>query len=196
MTKAEKTKQFIIEKTAPIFNAKGYAGTSISDLIKATGLTKGSIYGNFENKDEVAIAAFEYNFQKIVTLVRRTMEDKPLVVNKLLVYPEIYRNFLSNPTLAAGCPVTNTSTEADDTHPMLRAKVEEAYTFWKSTLENHLKNGIENGELKKDININEFVSVFISIIQGGIIQAKVTGKTISLNYSMDYLEKYIKSLSI
>lgn len=196
MSKADRTKQFIIEKTAPIFNAKGYAGTSISDLIEATGLTKGSIYGNFENKDEVAIAAFEYNFQKIVTLVRSYMEDKSLVVDKLLAYPEIYRNFLTNPTLTAGCPVTNTSTEADDTHPMLKAKVEEAYNFWRSTLENHLKYGIESGQLKPDININEFVSVFISIIQGGIIQAKVTRKTTSLNYSMDYLEKYIKSLSV
>jgi TetR/AcrR family transcriptional repressor of nem operon len=37
---------------------KGYSGTSMSDITAATGLTKGSIYGNFENKDEVAIAAF------------------------------------------------------------------------------------------------------------------------------------------
>ena len=196
MSKAERTKQFIIEKTAPIFNAKGYAGTSISDLMEATGLTKGSIYGNFENKDEVAIAAFEYNFQKIVTLVRSQMENKTTVIDRLLVYPEIYRNFLTNPILASGCPVTNTSTEADDTHPMLRAKVEEAYHFWKGSLENHLFHGMEIGEVRKNLNVNEFISVFISIIQGGIIQAKVTQRTTSLNYSMDYLEKLIKDISV
>lgn len=50
MSKAERTKQFIIEKTAPIFNAKGYMGTSMNDIMNATGLTKGSIYGNFETK--------------------------------------------------------------------------------------------------------------------------------------------------
>ena len=58
-SKSSRTKQFIIEKTAPVFNAKGYAGTSINDLMIATGLTKGNIYGNFENKDEVALAAFD-----------------------------------------------------------------------------------------------------------------------------------------
>ena len=59
MSKAEKTRQFIIEKTAPIFNKKGFAGTSLSDMTEATGLTKGSIYGNFADKDEVAMAAFD-----------------------------------------------------------------------------------------------------------------------------------------
>ena len=59
MSKAEKTREFIIEKAAPIFNTKGYAGASLNDIIDATGLTKGSIYGNFENKDEVAIAVYQ-----------------------------------------------------------------------------------------------------------------------------------------
>lgn len=43
MTKAEKTQAYIIERTAPLFNAKGYAGTLINDLMEITGLTKGSI---------------------------------------------------------------------------------------------------------------------------------------------------------
>ncbi len=53
LSKSEKTKAFIIEKAAPVFNTKGYAGTSLSDLTAATGLTKGAIYGHFENKDAV-----------------------------------------------------------------------------------------------------------------------------------------------
>lgn len=194
MSKADRTKQYIIEKTACIFNTKGYAGTSINDLIEATGLTKGSIYGNFENKDQVALAAFDYNFERLVLYIRSKMDAKETVLEKLLVYPETYRNFLTNPILISGCPVTNTSTEADDTHPMLREKVEGAYNFWKNSLENHINNGIASGEIKPDLNINEFISVFISIMQGGILQAKVTKKMNSLNSSMDYLERYILSI--
>lgn len=194
MSKADRTKQYIIEKTACIFNTKGYAGTSINDLIAATGLTKGSIYGNFENKDQVALAAFDYNFERLVAYIRGKMDTKHSAIEKLLVYPETYRNYLKNPILSSGCPVTNTSTEADDTHPLLRAKAESAYNFWRSTLENHLNNGIVEGEIKPDIDKNEFISVFISIIQGGILQAKVTRKMTSLNSSMDYLERYILSL--
>jgi len=38
-------------------------GTSLSDMTDATGLTKGSIYGNFNSKDEVALAAFDHNLK-------------------------------------------------------------------------------------------------------------------------------------
>jgi AcrR family transcriptional regulator len=44
-----------------LFNTKGYNSTSLSDITQATGLTKGSIYGNFENKDQVAIEVYKYN---------------------------------------------------------------------------------------------------------------------------------------
>lgn len=194
MSKADRTKQFIIEKSADIFNTKGYAGTSINDLITATGLTKGSIYGNFENKDEVALAAFDYNFERLVTYIRGKMDIKHSVLEKLLVYPETYRNFLTNTILISGCPVTNISAEADDTHPLLRSKVENAYEFWINTLENHLNNGIASGEIRAEINQEEFISVFISIIQGAILQAKVTRKMNTLNLAMDYLERYILSI--
>ncbi len=43
LTKAEITTQFIIDTVAPVFNKFGYAGTSMSDITKATGLTKGAV---------------------------------------------------------------------------------------------------------------------------------------------------------
>ena len=51
MSKAKRTKWYIIEKTAEIFNKKGFSGTSLTDLTSATQLTKGSIYGNFEAEE-------------------------------------------------------------------------------------------------------------------------------------------------
>ena len=194
MSKAAKTKAYIIEKTAPVFNAKGYAGTSINDLMDATGLTKGSIYGNFENKDAVALAAFEHNFQLVIDYIKNKMAKHTTVIDKLLVYPEIYRNFLRLPFLAAGCPIANTSTEADDTHPQLKEKASNALLFWRSSVERHLKTGIKNNELKADLNINEVVGVLTALIQGAILHAKVSGKITYLNTSMNYLERMIISL--
>ena len=194
MSKAERTRQFIIEKTAPIFNEKGYAGTSINDLTEATGLTKGSIYGNFENKDEVALAAFDYNFERVITYIKSKMDEHTSTIDKLLVYPETYRNFLKLPILQTGCPINNTAAESDDTHPQLREKVSKALQFWRERLENRVLIGIENDEIRPDVNVNEFVSVLISLIQGSVIQVKVTGKTAPLNATMDYLEKLIKEL--
>ena len=193
-SKAERTKQFIIEKTAPVFNAKGYSGTSLNDLMNVTGLTKGSIYGNFENKDEVALAAFDYNFEQIVIYIRTKMDLQDSIIDKLLVYPETYRNFLKLHFLNAGCPIANTSTEADDTHPVLREKVNAALTLWRNSVERLVTVGIERNEIKKDTNINEFVSVFVSLIQGCTLHAKVSGDITPLNASMNFLVRMIKEL--
>src|ERR1700722_494245 len=95
--KAEQTRQYIIEKTAPIFNTKGNAGTSLSDMTEATGLTKGSIYGNFADKDEIALAAFDYNLQQVRALTSANMAGQNTVRDKILAYVNVYSNFQKNP---------------------------------------------------------------------------------------------------
>ena len=194
ISKADRTKQFIIEKVAPIFNVKGYASTSLNDMIVATGLTKGSIYGNFENKDEVALAVFDYNFQSVVAYIRHRMEYKNSIIDKLLVYPETYRNYLQLPFLQGGCPVMNTAIEADDTHPALKAKAANALIFWRNSMQRQLKEGIASGEINPDTNCDEVCTVIISLIQGGVMQTKVTGNVAALKSGMDYLERLILSL--
>jgi TetR/AcrR family transcriptional repressor of nem operon len=194
MSKAERTKQFIIEKTAPIFNAKGYMGTSMNDIMNVTGLTKGSIYGNFENKDEVALAAFDHNFGAIVSYIRLKIEARPKMIDKLLVYTETYRNFLKLSFLEAGCPILNTSTEADDTHPMLRKRAVNALKLWQTSLEKYIEIGIETNEIKASTNAAVFSAILMSLIEGAVMQAKVTGNSTVLNITMDFLEKMIKDL--
>lgn len=194
MSKSERTRQFIIEKTAPVFNEKGYAGTSMSDLTAVTGLTKGSIYGNFENKDEVALAVFGYNFQLVTNFVKSKMSEKETILEKLLVYPEIYRSFMTIPFLQGGCPLANTATEADDNHPLLKVKAAEALQNWRDSIDRLLKKGIELGELKTDLNCTETVAVLAGLIQGAVLQTKLSGKLNFLNAAMDFLEKTILDL--
>ncbi len=194
VSKAERTKQFIIEKTAPIFNEKGYAGTSLNDLTKATGLTKGSIYGNFENKDDVALAVFDYNYNRVVEYIKAKLQATENSIERLLVYPDVYRNYLKTPFLQPGCPILNTATEADDTHPLLKEKAANALAFWKKAIENQIKRGIARGEIKADANPTEIAVILISLIEGAFMQAKVTGRTVELKIAMDYLEKMILSL--
>jgi len=195
ISKAERTKQFIIEKTAPVFNEKGYAGTSLNDLTKATSLTKGSIYGNFENKDEVALAAFDYNHNKVTEYIKTKFYATDNAVERLLIYPEVYRNYLKIPFLKAGCPILNTATEADDTHPLLKEKAANAILFWKRSVENQIKRGIVRGEIKADTNPSEVAVILISLIEGAFMQAKVTGRNAELKLAMDYLAKIIQNLS-
>ncbi len=195
-SKADRTRQYIIEKTAPVFNTKGYAGTSINDLMKATRLSKGSIYGNFENKDQVALAAFDYNFGKVLAYIRQKMLARTGCIEKLLVYPETYRKLFSLPFLEAGCPLLNTSAEADDTHPLLRERATKSHKLWKTSVEFLINKGIETQEINPSTNAAEFAAILMSLVEGAVLQAKLTGQLTELNFSMNFLEKMIKDLKL
>lgn len=196
MTKAERTRKFIIEKTAPIFNRKGYAGTSLADLTEATGLTKGSIYGNFKNKDEVAVAAFNYNFGLMSDWVKERIDNEPNPIKKLKVYITIFSNFTENPVLRWGCPVLNSATEVDDTHVELRENVVEAIRKWHSSIVRIVNTGKQEGKIIPDVDTDAFAWTLLALIEGGVMLVKVTGKINTLNAAMRQAEKIIDELAI
>lgn len=194
MSKAERTKEFIVEKTAPIFNTKGFAGTSLSDMTEATGLTKGSIYGNFANKDEVALASFDYNLRKLRAFIHGEEEKATTIKEKLMVRTRIFGEFSTTAYPIGGCPLNNTATEADDTHPELKARVVDAIESWKERTMRMIEEGISNGEIAADTNVEQTALTIISIIQGAILVAKTTGKREYGRSVMEVTRKYIAEL--
>ena len=195
MTKAEKTRQFIIEKTAPIFNRKGYAGTSIADITEATGLTKGSVYGNFGNKDEVALAVFDHNFGLMSSLVNKKMAEHSKTVDKLKVYLTLYAELIKAPALQGGCPVLNTAVECDDTHDLLKIKVRSAIDSWHSTILAVIRLGRERKEIRQKFDEKEFAFALIALIEGGVMLAKVTGRMTGFKAAMKQAEKMIDEIA-
>lgn len=194
MSKAERTRNFIIEKTAPVFNKKGYAGTSINDLTEATGLTKGSIYGNFVNKDQVALAAFDYNLGKVKAAILKGMKAKTSVKEKLMVYVEVYNDFLIYPFPDGGCPILNTATEADDTHPDLKEKAYGAILDWKASLAELVEAGKKDGEIKSEVDAERFALTLIATLEGAVMIAMLTGKLNYRNMIMKSVEENIMAL--
>jgi TetR/AcrR family transcriptional regulator, transcriptional repressor for nem operon len=187
ISKAERTRQFIIEKTAPIFNKKGYVGTSLSDITEATGLTKGSIYGNFVDKDEVALAAFDYNVARMLAVTRAEMAKQSTFRGRLLVYVEVYDNYMKYPFPIGGCPIMNTTVEADDTHPVLKGKVGQVVLSWKDRLVELIEKGIAAREFKKDTDAEQTALTLIAMIEGSILLNQATGR-------LDYRKKVLRSV--
>ncbi|MGO4290900.1 TetR/AcrR family transcriptional regulator [Chitinophaga sp. RAB17] len=194
MNKAEKTKQFIVEMTAPVFNEKGYTGTSLNDMTNATGLTKGSIYGNFANKDEVALAAFDHNIRKVGVIIRQEMDKKTTCKDKLMVYVHVYENFLKHPFPVGGCPILNTAIEADDTHPLLKQKAVDAVYNWKGIITDLIEKGMQQGEFSKHTNVEQTALTMIAMIEGCIMITKLTGKMNYRKAIMQSVEKIINEL--
>ncbi|WPV00431.1 TetR/AcrR family transcriptional regulator [Mucilaginibacter sp. cycad4] len=194
LSKAERTRQFIIERTAAIFNKKGYAGTSLSDLTGATGLTKGSIYGNFKNKEEVAAEVFDYNSAKVRNQVQERIQKAKTYHDKLLVYAQVYHSFSRGDFPAGGCPILNTAVDADDTNPLLKDKAARAVVRWKTRIETLVTEGIEAGEFKPGIDTTEVALSMIALIEGGIMIAKVTDTPANLDTVLKTVNKLVDEL--
>lgn len=194
LSKAERTRQFIIERTASIFNKKGYAGTSLSDLTEATGLTKGSIYGNFKNKEEVAAEVFDYNSAKVRNQVQERIQKAKTYHDKLLVYAQVYHSFSRGDFPAGGCPILNTAIDADDTNPLLKDKAAKAVVRWKTRIETLVTEGIEAGEFKPGVDITEVALSMIALIEGGIMIAKVTDTPANLDTVLKRVNKLVDEL--
>lgn len=194
MSKAERTRAFIIERTAPIFNRKGFAGTSLNDITAATGLTKGSIYGNFANKDEVALAVFDYNLKKLNAAMAIEFAKQTSAKDKLLVYADNYEQIFNLPFTEGGCPILNTAIEADDTHPDLKKRAAAAVVSWKNKLVEMIEEGVSNKEFKTNVDASQLALSMIAMIEGGIMIAKLLGNANHFAVIMQSMKKMIQTL--
>ena len=191
MSKAEKTRAYIVEKTAPLFNAKGYAGTSMSDLEEATGLTKGAIYGNFQNKDEVALAAFDYNLKQVTSRINEMVAQRQTAPDQLLAFVDFYRDHFGKGQYRFGCAIANTATEADDTHPRLRSRVNAGIVSWKKALVRIMEEGKAAGTIRSNVQSEVYADLFISLIEGGIVVSKTMGDLNFLYRSLDQMQRMV-----
>ncbi|AYZ14627.1 TetR/AcrR family transcriptional regulator [Chryseobacterium arthrosphaerae] len=192
MSKAEKTKQHIIEKTATLFNTKGYISTSLSDITQATGLTKGSIYGNFENKDEVAIEVYKYNAGLLSKTLSRSFGDEfSSSPDKLHAFVDFYRKNWPVVFSNGGCPLMNAATEADDSFPALKKQVKNSFQLWIDKVSSVIRQGQKNKEISEKIDAGQYASTFIMLIEGGILLSKTMGDQSFLNHALDRISYMI-----
>ncbi|WP_353147408.1 TetR/AcrR family transcriptional regulator [Chryseobacterium sp.] len=192
MSKAEKTKQLIIEKTATLFNTKGYISTSLSDITQATGLTKGSIYGNFENKDQVAIEVYKYNAGLLGKILNRSLGDEYVTsIDKLYAFVDFYRKNWQTVFSNGGCPLMNAATEADDSFPALKSKVKGSFEQWITKISAVILQGQENGEIYEKRNADQYASLFIMLIEGGILLSKTMDDPHYLDHALSKITNMI-----
>ena len=191
LSKAEKTRQLIIEKSAPLFNTRGYAGTSMNDIMEATGLTKGGLYGNFQSKDEIAALAFEYSYNKVKTELVAVIRQQQTSLEKLYAILNFYRSYTIRPQVEGGCPIQNTAIDADDAYPFLKKKARQALNDMLSGLEHIIENGIKYKEFKSAVEPRREAEIIYAQIEGAIMMAKLSDDVNLLNRILDNLRSYI-----
>ncbi|CAK9253297.1 unnamed protein product [Sphagnum jensenii] len=165
----------------------------MADITDATGLTKGSIYGNFENKDEVALAAYRHNISAIRKRLFPVVNETKPAIERLLHITSFYRNNWRYVSENGGCPILNASIEADDNLPFLKRYVQASIRDWAAMLSDIMETGKINHEVRRDIQSLEYAHLIITLIEGGVMMAKINNEPRLLNGAMDRIDMIIRS---
>jgi TetR/AcrR family transcriptional regulator, transcriptional repressor for nem operon len=195
MSKAQITRNFIIQRAAEVFNQQGYQGASMSDIMKATRLKKGGIYNHFQSKDELALAAFDYAVDQVRQRYSAALRGKRHALERLQAIVETFCTTAESPPIKGGCPLLNTAIESDDTHPALRDRTQQAMTHWQIMIYKVIRGGIQRHEIRADTDPETVATILTSSLEGALMMSQLYGDRIHLERTKSHLLGYIRTLA-
>ena len=191
MTKGQQTRLGIIQKAVPLLNTKGYEGTSLSDLMKATGLQKGGIYRHFSSKEQLAGEAFDYSWATAVRGRLEGLAEVPDCVNRL---KKMIDNFveLRAGLVPGGCPLMNTAVEADDGNALLRAHAKNALQAWTLRISRIASEGIQKKQIDPHIQPRKLSQLIIASLEGALLLSRLQKNDEPLRGMQQHLVNYLE----
>lgn len=196
MRKGQHTRLTILEKAAPVFNARGFFGTSVEDLVKATGLQKGGLYNHYASKEALATAAFDFTVAQFRGRYAEAVERKATASAKLVAITDVMLRSYDDPVVAGGCIVFNTALESDDAHPVLRQKAQVAMQDLLRFIGHHVKLGIKHGEFRSDIDARTVTTVLVSTCEGAVALSKLYDDSAYVRRAVAFVASYIRSIKV
>ena len=193
ISKSEKTTKYIIETVAPIFNQKGYAATSMSDLTAATGLTKGAIYGNFKNKEELAIKAFYFSINQVLKSISTHQNQNKSPLQKLYLITDFYKNYYDFSKKIGGCPILNIGVNEKNQNNKLHHEVMLIINKTQLNIAKLIDQGKENGLINKNIDSINFARRLYSHIQGAVFMTYTMNDNNYLYEAIEEMNLIIKN---
>ena len=192
MRKGDQTRQEIIRKAAPIFNQKGYSGTALSDLMRATGLEKGGIYRHFESKQELARDAFDHAWKLAMDTRFDGTQEIPNTVDRVI---QVVRNFRDRRVglVPGGCPLLNTAVDSDHSNPQLRTKARQALSSWLDRLRSIVEEGQGRGEVRPDVDSAKLATLIASTLEGSSMVGRLQRSDQPLDLACRHLEEHLET---
>jgi AcrR family transcriptional regulator len=182
LTKAEKTKNFILETAVPLYNEKGISGVSIDDVLAATKLTKGCLYGHFQGKDDLSEQVIDYALKKMNEKVVAAVSKGKTAKAKMFAFMDFYKDPIQT-EISGGCPIFNTAVEADDNYPKIKEKVADVLRAGQQSIMAVLEEGKKDGEFSSELDSAVFAFKMVAAIEGGVIMCR-TINTVKPMYSL------------
>jgi AcrR family transcriptional regulator len=168
MRKAGKeTRQNVIEKSLQLFSVKGFHNTSVSDIMAATGLTKGGLYAHFDSKEALWNASYERAveiWRAIVFKGVRKVSDPLDRIAKTI--ENDLRDYCCGEVFEGGCFFFNSLVELSGQSPAMSGRILEGFMQFSDLLASWLEEAKAEGKLKAGVRIKEVADFIVTSING------------------------------
>lgn len=185
------TADYILEKVAPVFNKQGYVGTSLAAITQVTGLTKGAIYCNFENKEDLALKAFELNIRMAIHPLFRLIARTSGNINKLYAITDYQRSYYDLVKDLGGCPMLRAGVDTKFINPLLFNAAQALAKQMLNGLKRIIDDGIALGEIKPETNALIYAQTMLSMIEGSSLLAFTHNEESYISHAMDFIDNSI-----
>lgn len=194
-TKGDLTRQHIIEKSMQLFSRKGYFNTSINGIVKATGLTKGGLYGHFRNKQEIWLAVYGESVRIWKSIVFQDVREIPDPLARIeKVIENSQKNYLGAGVFEGGCFLCNALVDLTGQSPAMSNHVLKGFKSFIKLLRLWLAEAEEKGMLKAGLELDEIANFIVISLNGAAPIYAASKDPAVWRQTMSQLHFYIESL--
>jgi TetR/AcrR family transcriptional repressor of nem operon len=185
----------LLEAARDMIRAKGYSATTVDDLCRAAGVTKGAFFHHFENKEALGVAAAEYWAQTTSALfAQASYHDHADPLERVLAYLDFRRQLVAGELAEFTCLVGTMTQEVYAAYPAIREACAASILGHAATLEADIEAAIKSRGIKADWTAAGLARHTQAVLQGAFILAKASNDRSAALESIDHLERYVKLL--
>lgn len=194
-TKGLRTRQEIIEASLQLFSVKGYYNTSISDILQATGLAKGGLYGHFGSKAEIWDAAYERSVQVWQGIVFADVRKISHPVERVMrTLENDLRNYIGGEVFRGGCFFFNMLVELSGQSEPMAHRILDGYRAFSNLLASWIKEACEIGILRADVDSREVADFILTAINGAAALYAASREPAILEVTIQQLRRHLDCL--
>jgi TetR/AcrR family transcriptional repressor of nem operon len=171
------TRERILDTAQSLILEKGFAATSLDDVIRTAGLTKGAFFHHFRSKSDLArklverFAAFDFKLFDEWTQRAETLADSPY--QAVVIFIKLFEEWLSSlPTPFAGCLFAVYVYESDAFDADINAFVRTSLERWQGYYERLFTALLAVQRPKIDVTARELAEQYVSTMEGAFILAR------------------------
>ncbi|PDV99234.1 TetR/AcrR family transcriptional regulator [Candidatus Chloroploca asiatica] len=180
---AQDARDQILNAALALFARQGFAHTSMNDIVRASGVSKGGVYWHFPSKDALVLAIFDAFFREQEVILTRVLNSAEHPAIRLRRLVELAGAELEATTVRLPAPLEFYALAAHN--ETLRARLAQFYTTYHEKLCHLLQAGIDEGVWTATTDVAATAHVLISAIEGGILLWSLFPDQINLREQME-----------